>query len=242
MKNDQRSLLNEILYFFKNPTYQDTLKDIPYYQKLKNVLWIVLWLTLTHLPFIVIITIMIMFFQQKTLNINDAFSGYGSLGFVMLFGVFASALLEESIFRLWFRYKPIYIGISFAVISSLFIFVPIFKHLFTDYPLELFLTFGLPFLLGIAVFLVTRAYRSSFQNLMKKYFKILFYSSTLLFTFFHIMNDIDYLYLIIILISPQFVLGLALGFIRLQYGFLYSVLANIIFNGILYSAWWLVSR
>jgi len=69
-----------------------------------------------------------------------------------------------------------------------------------------------------------------------KHFKYIFYSFAIIFGGIHLSNyDISTTILILapILIAPQIVLGLILGYTRIKLGLLYSILFHMLFNGFL---------
>lgn len=96
-------------------------------------------------------------------------------------------------------------------------------------------------IVGLAVILaplleeaIFRAPITAIKN--PKYFKITFYISAILFGFVHITNfDIttNILLLSPILVLPQILLGCYLGFIRVKFGLLWSILLHAAYNGIL---------
>lgn len=79
-----------------------------------------------------------------------------------------------------------------------------------------------------------RAPLTLFKN--KKWFPLAFHSSALLFGFIHITNyeiNTNILLFSPILVAPQIALGFYLGYIRVKFGFIYSVLLHATYNGIL---------
>lgn len=75
-----------------------------------------------------------------------------------------------------------------------------------------------------------------FEN--PKVFKIIFYSSAILFGYVHLFNyQIDTQILIFspILVAPQFILGLIFGYIRIRFGLLWSIAMHSLYNGFLVS-------
>lgn len=68
-----------------------------------------------------------------------------------------------------------------------------------------------------------------------KYFKLVYWSLTIGFALLHLTNfSVSFpLYLAPLLILPQFLLGIIIGFVRLGWGFWYGVLFHALHNGIL---------
>ncbi len=90
-------------------------------------------------------------------------------------------------------------------------------------------------LLGIyfLLYLKFRYNKIAFYRWYIKYFKFIFYISALVFGLLHI-NNLDFPgYAVIVLpimVLPQIFSGLLLGFMRMKYGFIYSVLLHMSFN------------
>ncbi|WP_275314814.1 CPBP family intramembrane glutamic endopeptidase [Tenacibaculum bernardetii] len=79
--------------------------------------------------------------------------------------------------------------------------------------------------------LIFRAPITFFQN--KKYFKIVFYAFALIFGFIHLSNfgiTTNVLILAPILVAPQIILGGYLGFIRVRFGLIWSILLHACYN------------
>ena len=75
-----------------------------------------------------------------------------------------------------------------------------------------------------------------FKN--SKVFKFAFYGFALLFGYVHISNfeiSTNVLLFSPILVAPQIYLGLVLGYIRVRFGLLWSILMHAVYNGILVS-------
>jgi len=69
-----------------------------------------------------------------------------------------------------------------------------------------------------------------------RYFKAAFWGLTVLFALIHLSNFphlSDHWVMAPLLVSPQFSLGIFLGFIRVRYGLLYAMLFHAAYNGIL---------
>ena len=89
----------------------------------------------------------------------------------------------------------------------------------------------------IAPFIEELIFRYPLQKVKNKQYRIILYIvSSLLFGFIHIINyDLNesHLKYLFIITSPQIFTGFVLGFIRLKYGFWYSVLNHSLYNFII---------
>ncbi|NVK52616.1 MAG: CPBP family intramembrane metalloprotease [Flavobacteriaceae bacterium] len=78
-----------------------------------------------------------------------------------------------------------------------------------------------------------------------KTFTIVFYSAALLFGYMHIFNyeiNTNILLFSPILIAPQIIIGLYLGFIRIRFGLLWSIALHALYNGFLLSLYLLTKN
>lgn len=144
----------------------------------------------------------------------------------ILFGIILAPFYEEVLFRSLLRFKW----------SSILIFVPttialvafsIYRSKFVQ-PMLLSV-----FVLGLFLFL-TIFTRKKIESFISSKFKYFFYSSSIIFGFLHAFNFTGNIYLILtfsfILGGPQIVLGLILGYIRMNHGLKYSFLFHIVVN------------
>ena len=83
--------------------------------------------------------------------------------------------------------------------------------------------------------LIFRAPITLFCN-YKKHFKLIFYGFAILFGYVHITNfecATNVILLSPILVLPQIMLGLILGFLRVKIGLIYAILLHALYNGML---------
>ncbi len=79
-------------------------------------------------------------------------------------------------------------------------------------------------------------FRGPITLFKKRYFKIAFYTFTLLFGYVHIFNfEITPQLLILspLLVAPQIVVGLVFGYVRVRLGLAYSIVLHGCYNGVL---------
>lgn len=154
----------------------------------------------------------------------------GTLTFFFLVLVFAP-FLEELIFRLPMNGKRWSISLSAGIFIHLIIQPPLSNISFVDWPRILIGIFS-----GIATYLIISFYlfkhlNKLFRNYSKNY---LIYFLTILFALFHIanFNDFQWKYIVLypILVLPQFLIGSYLAFIRINFGFWYSLLFHAFIN------------
>lgn len=151
---------------------------------------------------------------------------------VVLLAVVAAPLIEEVIFRYPLKNKwllEVLIMAFLAVAATLF-----FNNVLTIgwIGVILVLSLRLMWVLGpLKDLLKVSNASSSFDRNFPTYF----YGVAVFFAFVHIFNfnlDASDWYLTPILVMPQFVLGLLLGYVRMKYGTLYSILVHGMNNAI----------
>jgi len=144
----------------------------------------------------------------------------------ILIGILLAPFYEEVLFRSLLRFKW----------SSILIFVPtaIALSAFSIYKSKFILPILLSlFVLGLFLF-ITIFSRKKIESFITSKFKYFFYSSSIIFGFMHVFNFTGNTYLILtfsfILCGPQIVLGLILGYIRMNHGLKYSFLFHLVVN------------
>jgi len=200
--------------------------------------------------FLLIITLLIgllskIIFQDAI--VNDIVADYSSgelqkyisspwLLFFILLLIFP--IIEEISYRLFLTsYNPIFISISLSLIvgdfvSLLFDIQFLYtEHLHVNYLIVLFFHVFISIPFFIVFFSLTK--KNTIKQFWNKYFPYIFYAAAFLFAIVHlqVLSFSHFnIFLFILSISPFFVFGLGLGFIRIRYGFKYSVLLHIVVN------------
>lgn len=152
---------------------------------------------------------------------------------ILLLGGFLAPLLEETAFRLYLLFKPVWLSVSATVLSFYFISKFYFKTSYLNLDDSFLLRIMISILIGIIIFFISKAYSNRFNFFWKKNFKWIYYFSIILFAFVHITNyemNTKNLLLMPILTLPQLVGGIFTGFVRIKYGFIYACLFHITNN------------
>jgi hypothetical protein len=126
---------------------------------------------------------------------------------VLVFGVFIAPVTEELVFRLPLRYK------YNVLVKSILLFAK-FSSKRKQVRVRLFFT----------------------KN-WSKYYPFIFYLVTILFAFYHLFNykiTTNILLFSPLLVLPQFIVGLALGYIRVKFNFFLGILFHAAYNAILF--------
>lgn len=188
------------------------------------------WLFLLNLLFTgIILSIYMVLLNFKLIREYedfDPFKMYGPFWGMMMI-VIAAPLLEESLFR--FQLRRYTLSIWFVVISLALVFFSFID----DEPVRFFV--GIVFFI-IAVLATLMKEKMSIRKgylIWKKYYVFLFYYTALIFGYIHITNMKG-----LTVSDPSFVLyigsqifgGMTMGYIRIKYGLIYSILFHACFN------------
>lgn len=124
---------------------------------------------------------------------------------IMLFGIVIVPFIEELVFRLYLRFNHNFLVRLIILFASLT---------------------GRQNKIKIETYL---------KNLWKAIFSVIFYFSALIFGIVHLVNfefTISILFLFPVLIAPQFIMGLFLGYLRVKYSFVLGFLMHAIHNAV----------
>lgn len=208
--------MKRILIFFKNPKYIKSEKIN--WNNFFSLFLVAFFISLFYSPIYLILNLIIEIPENK-INLSPF---YFFIGMVFLIPV-----IEEIIFRLIL--KPLKKNLILILFTTFIIII--ISLIRKNY---LILTISLFTVMVILFFLTKKRNIINLQYFIIKKFKWVFYFSCLLFGFIHISNyDLNTLNLLIItplLITPKVILGGFLGYIRMQYGILYSIVFHSLLN------------
>ncbi len=141
--------------------------------------------------------------------------------------VLLAPVLEETLFR--FLLKPTHKNIIYYfIILSFPLVINLIKGKYHHALIIVFLAL-IPLML-----LLKRSYLKKVQKYFLKHFALFFYLSCLAFGLLHVTNFHPFSYMLLLLapllVLPQLFLGTVLGFVRMKYGIVYSILFHILMN------------
>lgn len=154
-----------------------------------------------------------------------------SVNEMLIKAVIFAPLIEEGMFRLLLRPK-----LNNLVVFLLLMFPSTLYLLFKGNYITFTIISSIE--LAILITILRNTYLLKLQKCIIKYFRFFFYFSIFSFGFVHITNftfpEINFWVFICtpLLVSPQIFMGSILGFIRMKYGFWYSVLLHATINGV----------
>lgn len=249
------SILAQLVEYTKNPTTETGLVT-------KNKFWVLLqfaglFITLSFLvglPQEYLLKIVGFDSKNHLINLSIKNDPYWQ---VFLSSVLFAPVFEEISYRLWLRptFKNLVFGLGFllsTILGSFFSLdwllysLPIVSYeVFTV--LYFFLISGISiFVVGALLLLFEKIVKSSFADHTtgSKKFKFVYYSSIVLFALVHTFNyDITKVWIIApILVLPQLLIGLYFGFVRMNFGLKWSIVAHCLHNFLLISPILLISE
>lgn len=147
----------------------------------------------------------------------------------ILQGVFLAPIYEEIIFRLWLKpNKSIYFIVLFTSLTLL-----VLCHYQGKY-----LCFTVLFVILFLILIINIVNRIAPKHFFLSHFKYFFWFQAVSFGLLHMANFYGSSIYPIALLSPilcfpQIAMGFILGYIRMNYGFLYGVIIHMIINSVL---------
>lgn len=236
-----KSLLKKFLSFLKKPYYIEEFDK----KKVRLKFWDMFRLLSASLIIALIIGIIIAFaliaFGYDTSDHALSDSRWQSPFYLFFYGVIFAPIIEEMAFRMGLKFSPFKLSFSLALIT--FFLYPTFfslfglnlsKNLLTFMPLLILLFIGI--LLGFVFKLINN--NNYIERFYRKYFFIIFYFFAVLFAGIHLLNYKNFeqiWFLAPLLVAPQFIGGLTMGFVRIKYGLHWSILQHSIWNGFLFT-------
>ncbi|MFA4881127.1 MAG: hypothetical protein WC650_05950 [Candidatus Doudnabacteria bacterium] len=245
-QDENTSLLASFLHFALHPNYQIRLIQKKTRAKFWDVfkLWSFAILIVMVLGIAIAILLNLAGYDEKN-HLLTQFILEKKIFLLFLFAAFWAPLTEEMTFRLGLRYSPYKLGFSLIFLLMLvcdYLFSRVFKF-FPPWVFDLTSWRGLVCYLSLVLiigFLLSSVLKkfveqSRAEKFYAKSFQWIYYGSSLIFALLHIFNYTklsQIWFLIPLLVAPQFFLGLVLGFVRIRYGFPWTVLNHFIHNAL----------
>ena len=175
-------------------------------------------------------------------EVMETYSSYQ----VFLLAVILAPISEEILFRLHLRYRPLIFLFLIVTLTALNFFIvgdsiEIDTHAALHDPTLIFDSFSryLPYIglmiLVYLLYLVIDKLRTGTNRMITREFGFVFYVTAAVFALVHIYNfEIDSMawYLVPLLVVPQFILALYLGYIRVRNNLGYSIYIHMLNNAI----------
>ncbi len=224
------SLLGRFYRFLKCPIYS---VNVPLQkQPLRDILRLYALILILTIPLALMVSSL-----SKKLSTGHAINDIADKPWLLFFfGVVIAPLLEEILFRLPLRYTPT----NLTLPTFLWIFTILSLLVGTKViPAALLLPLLCIAVLGclfLRIWLKEKVPATPIHKLYEKWIGLLFYSCAIIFGLVHITNfqlSSGQAFLFTpLLVSPQILIGVLLGFVRLKYGFWWCVFIHTFHNGL----------
>lgn len=218
------SLLDTYIQFLRSPVLNDPPEDISTQKTIGQILR----LYTLHFLLVMLVGIVITQFSgaQDDSIITDAIAEM-SAGILFLSAVVAAPVLEELVFRLPMRSFAVNLAFSGSFVG-VFLLLGMVKS-------GSFFLLILGMLVGFNLYLwIKRPKMMICQKIYERYATYIFYFLTLVFGAIHITNyEAQVWALLPLLVLPQVIIALWLGFVRVRYGFKWAIFAHAFHNGCL---------
>ena len=218
------SLLDTYLQFLRSPTLNSPPEDSSPQKTFSQILQ----LYTLHFLLVILAGVIITRFSgaQDDSLITEAIAEMPAWA-LFLSAVVAAPVLEESVFRLPMRSLAVNLAFSGSLVVLYLALM-----LVASGSLLIFIA-GM--LIGFNLYLwIQRPKMMVFQPFYERYPKYIFYFLTLIFGAIHITNYAPRVWpLLPLLVLPQVIIALWLGFVRLRYGFRWAIFAHALHNGCL---------
>lgn len=153
-------------------------------------------------------------------SVDELMKNYPKWVFVLL-TVIVAPVVEELIFR-WHLRQPIIIFWVFAIVMCGGVGFAFQQHMISFWPTVIIISFIVS-LLGMLLFSIVA--QRALLVLYNKYFPLVFYLTVVVFAFAHIGNfsDVEKWYIAPILVLPQALISLFLGYVRVRNNLFWSI-------------------
>jgi hypothetical protein len=206
--------VQSFLSFIRDPIYNEKIKEF----EMKKFLFLLFFYFVLMIP-----TGLVLFFLMEIINLTHKAINL-SLKEKILYGILLSPIIEEILFRLILVFNK----------RNIFILILAALGLLVNFATKGAIVKTVLFVLLIVCLIIVYKYEDKCKSYFQTNFKMFFFLIAGLFAFLHFFNFLDislydFFYLPLFVI-PQFILGIILGYIRITYGFKYSVFFHAMVN------------
>lgn len=174
------------------------------------------------------------FYEPKNLTDASMSSRFTPLIYLLVGGLLLP-LFEEVLFRLSLIFNPIYLSFSSAAATYYLITKLVFHVKLSEYDDTFFVRLGIALLMGGLIYFLVR--KNTIKSYLTKFwirnFKMIYYTSCVLFAWLHIFNfelNLTNLLLLPVLTLPQLFSASVAGYTRVRFGFQYPLLLHVFTN------------
>jgi hypothetical protein len=226
------SLIKDWAVFLIHP--RDLTQDLPLKSIIKSLIFHFFFLFLVSASLMIITNYLFrkLYFQWHIIPYPVTTKPHYYITF--LYVVITGPVIEELMCRLSLRFRPLFLAISASVLAF---FITARFIIRTDPFFNIRYTLGNLFIvlvMALLLYFFMRSFKDTLTIFWNKYFRLIFYAFALLFGYMHLGNYYMDHYSMILLspffIFPYIFIGLNLGYIRLKYGIVFSILLHGFYN------------
>ena len=179
-----------------------------------------------------LVTLLIDPVNQRTIRWIELYS----TGTIFLLSIIILPLLEEVSFRLSFRFNPVYLALTLGVLA----YYGVTKIGYQTNLSNTEIHFNVRVLISVITILTSYMLvsQTNIKNQLDKFWKVhfkwIFYFFCITFAWMHILNyelNLKHLLLLPLITLPKLVSAITYGYIRMHYGFIYSLGLHMCWNG-----------
>jgi membrane protease YdiL (CAAX protease family) len=242
MQNDNQSLISSVFSFLRKP------QDLPKVNKdFLRKFWDVLRIWGGQMSVVLLVSLTVSFLlivlgYQGDHKVGQLISEGNILLVVFLIAIYAP-IVEELTFRTWLKFSPGRIAISMGFMSYLILnillegplnfFVQSLSGLAALGPLIFLLVVLVAVSLSVYALLRIPVVNKSVEKIYHRYYFWFFYLTVVVFGALHLGNYLDLgnlVFLAPLLFLPQILAALVLGYVRVRYGLVWSILVHFLIN------------
>lgn len=159
-------------------------------------------------------------------------------GTIFLLSMIILPSLEEIAFRLSLKFRPIYVSLTLGVLAYYVITKGVYQTklstIDTHFVIRLLISV-LTMLISLVIIASSSKIKNGLERFWQTNFKWVFYFFCITFSLLHILNyelNLKHLLLLPLITLPKLVSALTYGYVRMHYGFIYSLGLHMFWNGL----------
>lgn len=227
-----RALTKDIWEFLRNP--QNNLAPLKA-TKVK----VYETIGLLILKFVFLIPLLIFFalvYDPENVAQESMAERFSPIAFLAV-GGFILPLMEESLFRLSLKFRPIYFSITSGTLGYYLITKGVYHTKISAVDESIVVRISASLLIGILAFLISISpkVKPKLHILWEKHFRYIFYLSCMVFAFIHISKyEFNWINILLtpLLTLPQMYSAIMYGYTRVVFGFQYPLLLHVGMNSL----------
>ncbi|SEK47158.1 hypothetical protein SAMN04487910_0603 [Aquimarina amphilecti] len=231
LKHYYQEFLN-LIHYSLNPVYIEPDKKTVF-QNVKGTWTIFVIKTVLTIIIGGLVTIIIDPVNQTKIRWNELYS----TGTIFLLSIIILPLLEEIAFRLSLKFKPIYVPFTVSVLTYYAVTKGVYHTSLsnTENHFKIRVLIALIALIIFSIILFQSRIKNTLDRFWNINFKWIFYALSVSFAWMHILNyeiNVKHILLLPLITLPKLVSAISYGYIRMHYGFLYSLGLHMCWNSI----------